>query len=112
MDKLDKLNIQRLYPGERALLLVAKKRGLDVTKADVTALVSKNTTKQDISAAQPTKENIAAEKFGQSVASSFGKVRADNKFPARENVQDGLTVGTCHLSNGRNLVRARWGPRT
>ena len=61
MSALERLNKELSYPGQQALLRAAKKRGLDVTKADVQALVSKNEARQEISAIQPSKGKVTAE---------------------------------------------------
>ena len=61
MSALERLNKELSYPGQQALYLAARKKGLDVTRDEVRRLVSSNTAKQEISAAQPSKGNIAAE---------------------------------------------------
>ena len=61
MSALERLNKELSYPGQAALLRAAKKRGLDVTKKEVEELVSRNETKQEISAVQPSKGKVTAE---------------------------------------------------
>ena len=61
MSALERLNKELSYPGQQALYLAARKKGLEVTRDEVKKLVSSNTAKQEISAAQPSKGKIAAE---------------------------------------------------
>ena len=61
MSALERLNKELSYPGQQALYLAARKKGLEVTRDEVRRLVSSNTAKQEISAAQPSKGKIAAE---------------------------------------------------
>ena len=64
MSALERLNQELSYPGQQALYLAAKRKGLNVTRDEVRRLVSSNPAKQEISAAQPSKGKIAAETKG------------------------------------------------
>ena len=64
MSALERLNKELSYPGQSALYLAARKKGLTVTRDEVKKLVSSNTAKQEISAAQPSSGKIAAETTG------------------------------------------------
>ena len=64
MSALERLNKELSYPGQQALYLAAKKKGLEVTRDEVRRLVGSNAAKQEISAAQPSRSKIAAETKG------------------------------------------------
>ena len=64
MSALERLNKELSYPGQQALYLSAKKKGINVTRDEVRRLVNSNVAKQEISAAQPSKGKIAAETKG------------------------------------------------
>ena len=64
MSALERLNQELSYPGQLALYLAARRRGLNVTRDEVRRLVGSNAAKQEISAAQPSKGKIAAEDKG------------------------------------------------
>ena len=64
MRALERLNQELSYPGQQALYLAARHKGLNVTRDEVRRLVSSNAAKQEISAAQPSKGKIPAEDTG------------------------------------------------
>ena len=64
MSALERLSEELSYPGQHALYLAAKKKGINVTRDEVRRLVNSNVAKQEISAAQPSKGKIAAETKG------------------------------------------------
>ena len=64
MSALERLNEELSYPGQQALYLAAKKKGINVTREEVRRLVGSNEARQEISAAQPSKGKIAAETSG------------------------------------------------
>ena len=64
MSALERLNKELSYPGQQALYLAARKKGLKVTREEVRRLVGSNEARQEISAAQPSKGKIAAETSG------------------------------------------------
>ena len=64
MNAFERLNKELSYPGQQALYLAAMKKRLEVTRDEVRRLVGSNTAKQEISAAQPSRGNIAAETEG------------------------------------------------
>ena len=64
MSALERLNQELSYPGQQALYLAARKKGLNVSRDEVKRLVSSNTAKQEISAAQPSRGKIAADTKG------------------------------------------------
>ena len=64
MSVLENLNKELSYPGQQALYLAARKKGLKVTRDEVKRLVGSNEARQEISATQPSEGKIAAETSG------------------------------------------------